>query len=276
MLALWIILALLALLALACCLSVVLYVDIGESTRIQAGVGGVRFTLVDTRPESPRQKVKAFKKQQKKQEKQAKKEAKKKEKQKKSKEKALRKKRAAAKAKKHHSSSAKSAQTSSGQNSRKKEEKEDGFSATVKEVLALIRRCFPHAGYILRHLRLRRVVIAINVGAEDAHATALRYGQVQAAVNTALATLTGYGADIQLQALCIQPDFVTGEFRQWISFRMKLRVGVIILGGLGILGKIIGYFLADSSSDRPSSGSSKSKPQTQKPSAGQAVKENVR
>ena len=71
MLALWIILAILALLGLLCCLSAVLYVDIGETTRIQAGIAGLRYTLVDTREESPRQKVKALKREQKRKEKQA-------------------------------------------------------------------------------------------------------------------------------------------------------------------------------------------------------------
>ena len=76
MLALWIILAILALLGLLCCLSAVLYVDIGETTRIQAGIAGLRYTLVDTREESPRQKVKALKREQERKEKQARKEAK--------------------------------------------------------------------------------------------------------------------------------------------------------------------------------------------------------
>ena len=281
MLALWIILVVLAVLALICCLSAVIYVDIGESTRIQAGIAGLRFTLVDTREESPRQKVKALKRQQKQQAKQAEKEAKKKKKARKKQAKAQKKKGEAARAKGRSSAqtgSASKAGSSSKQSKAvsKQSEKEDGFTATVKEIIALIRRCFPNAKYLLRHLRFRRVVIAVNVGAEDANTTAIRYGQVQAGVNTTLGLLAGYGADIQLQAVCIKPDFITGEFRQWISFRVKLRLGVIIVGGVGILGKVIGYFLADSRPDSPPSHPSNPQPQTKKTSAGQAVKENAR
>ena len=281
MLALWIILAVLAVLALICCLSAVIYVDIGESTRIQAGIAGLRFTLVDTREESPRQKVKALKRRQKQQARQAEKEAKKKEKAKKKQIKAQKKKAETSRAKSRspaQTTSAPKTASSSKQSktASKQPEKEDGFTATVKEIIALIRRCFPNAKYLLRHLRFRRVVIAVNVGAEDAHTTAIRYGQVQAGVNTTLGLLAGYGADIQLQAVCIQPDFITGEFRQWISFRVKLRLGVIIVGAVGILGKVIGYFLADSRPDSPPSHPSNPQPQTKKPSAGQAVKENAR
>ena len=147
----------------------------------------------------------------------------------------------------------------------------------MKEVVALLRRCFPNAKYLLRHLRFRRVTIAINVGAQDAYTTAIRYGQVQAGVNTTLGLLAGYGADVKLNAVCIQPDFVTGEFRQWISFRVKLRLGVIIIGGLGILGKVIGHFLAKESPDNPPSRPAPSSKPTHPSAAGQAVnQENVR
>lgn len=147
----------------------------------------------------------------------------------------------------------------------------------MKEVVALLRRCFPNAKYLLRHLRFRRVTIAINVGAQDAYTTAIRYGQVQAGVNTTLGLLAGYGADVKLNAVCIQPDFVTGEFRQWISFRVKLRLGVIIIGGLGILGKVIGHFLAKESPDKPPSRPAPSSKPIHPSAAGQAVnQENAR
>lgn len=282
MLALWIILGVLALLALICSLSAVLYVEIGETTRIQAGVAGLRFTLLDTREESPRQKVKALKKEQKQKEKKARKEARNKRKAEKKRAKAKKKqaKTLAQSAKQSASASASPKEPSKSASSQKQsqpEPKEDGFTTTVKEVLALIRRCFPNAKYLLRHLRFRKVTIAINVGAEDAYTTALRYGQVQAGVNTTLGLLAGYGADLKLDVLCIQPDFVTGEFRQWISFRVKLRIGVIILGALGILGKIIGHFLGENSPDSSAQPPVPPSHPRNKPSAGQAVKqENAR
>lgn len=288
MLALWIILAVLAFLALVCSLSVVLYVNIGETTQIQVGIAGLRFTLVDTREESPRQKVKALKKEQKKKEKEAKKKAKEKRKAQKKRAKAKKKRAKAAKQKakvaaqaanQSSSTSAPAGEKSKNSPSKqpqKADQDEDGFTTTVKKIVALIRRCFPRAKYILRHLRFRRVIIAINVGAEDAHTTAIRYGQVQAGVNTTLGILAGYGADLKLDTVCIQPDFITGEFRQWINFRVKLRIGVIIVGGLGILGKIIGYFLAENRPDSPDRPVRPSN-QTPKTSAGQAVKqENAR
>lgn len=285
LLALWIILAILALLGLLCCLSGVLYVDIGETTRVQVGIAGLRYTLVDTREESPRQKVKALKREQKRKEKQARKEAKQKRKAAKQRAKAQKKKaqRAAHRAKQGVSTSAPaggkagSAQAKTKSGSGAKASQEDGFTATVKEVVALLRRCFPNARFLLRHLRFRRVTIAINVGAQDAHTTAIRYGQVQAGVNTTLGLLAGYGADVKLNAVCIQPDFITGEFRQWISFRVKLRLGVIIIGGLGILGKVIGHFLAKESPDNPPSRPAPSSQPTHPSAAGQAVnQENAR
>lgn len=289
MLALWIILAILALLGLLCCLSAVLYVDIGETTRIQAGIAGLRYTLVDTREESPRQKVKALKREQKRKEKQARKEAKQKRKAARQRAKAQKKKaqRAACRARQGISTSAPAggnagsaqakSQAKTKPGSGAKDSKEDGFTTTVKEVVALLRRCFPNAKYLLRHLRFRRVTIAINVGAQDAYTTAIRYGQVQAGVNTTLGLLAGYGADVKLNAVCIQPDFVTGEFRQWISFRVKLRLGVIIIGGLGILGKVIGHFLAKESPDKPPSRPAPSSKPIHPSAAGQAVnQENAR
>ncbi len=279
MLALWIISAILALLGLLCCLSAVLYVDIGETTRIQVGIAGLRYTLVDTREESPRQKVKALKREQKQKEKQARKEAKQKRKAAKRRAEAQKKKaqRAARRAKQGVSTpaSARSAKTRPGSNA--KDPQEDGFTATVKEIVALLRRCFPNARFLLRHLRFRRVTIAINVGGQDACTAAIRYGQVQAGVNTTLGLLAGYGADLKLNAVCIRPDFITGEFRQWISLRVKLRLGVIIIGGLGILGKVIGHFLAKESSDNPPSRPAPSSQPTHPSAAGQAVnQENAR
>ena len=176
------------------------------------GVAGLRFTLLDTREESPRQKVKALKKEQKRTEKQARKEARnqRKAEKKRAKAKQKRAKTLAQSAKQSASASASpkgQAQSTSSQKQSQGEPKEDGFTATVKEVLALIRRCFPQRQIFTAasavsegHHRHQR-----GGGGRLHHCHPLRTGP--GGVNTTLGLLAGYGADLKLDALCIQAGF---------------------------------------------------------------------
>lgn len=112
------------------------------------------------------------------------------------------------------------------------------FSETVELVLGLIRSVFSPVTFILRHLRITDLSVWVKVGQEDADQTALTYAGIGIAVHDTVAFLKSL-IPVQIKKIEIVPDFVSGETVQDVSFRVKLRLGIIIAGLLGMLFYVI-------------------------------------
>lgn len=200
----------LAALALLLSCSVVVYVRITDALRIQVGMLGLRFDVVS--PERDARKAAKEKRE---------KEKKKKKKQGGKKEKAARK--------------------SPGEEKKQEAKEEDRFLDTVHLILKLIRAIFSPSLYVLRHTRLTGVSVEMSVGCDSADKTALACAGIGIALNNALALLKSQ-ITVKVKRLSIRPDFSSGRITQNTRFRVKIRLGVIIVGVVGMLIHIIQTF----------------------------------
>lgn len=108
----------------------------------------------------------------------------------------------------------------------------------VKQALSSLRNPL---GYFLRHIRYRDIWLHILVAKEDAHQTALRYGECQAAVHSALALLKNC-ADIKIADIQIQADFIGEEEKFSGGGSIKIRPIHGLIFGFWFMGSFgIGY-----------------------------------
>ena len=82
-------------------------------------------------------------------------------------------------------------------------------------------------GFLLRHLRVRKVQIVWTVTGENAATTAIEYGAVMAACNTAWSILKDF-VDIRADNLRIDPDF-TGEAAEKRCFACQITARMYII-----------------------------------------------
>ena len=204
--------AVLAALTLLLSCSVVVSVRITDAVRIRVGMLGVRFDVLS--PERDARKAAREEK-----------------------EKRRKKPRRANKKKKRASGKKKDASARKKQ----QEKEEDRFLDTVQLILRLIRSVFSPSLYVLRHTRLTGVSIEMAVGGESADKTALACAGIGIALNNALALLKSQ-ITVRVKRLSIRPDFTSGRITQNTRFRVKLRLGVIIVGVAGMLIHIIRDF----------------------------------
>ncbi len=108
------------------------------------------------------------------------------------------------------------------------------FGETVEFALRMAKAVLPGTRYLLSHLRITRMRAAISIGTDSADQTAIAYGAACTAAYNLLALLDGL-LTLKVRSVDIQPDFITGESRYHISFRVKLRLACLLWGGLCIL-----------------------------------------
>ncbi len=96
-------------------------------------------------------------------------------------------------------------------------EKQKKLAVAIKEAL----------GVFFRHIRVRGVRLCLPVHTEDAAATAMRCGQVQAAIGTVRSMLEGR-VHVQYKQLEVVPDF-TGDLSQAMFFTCKVSLKPVII-----------------------------------------------
>lgn len=223
MIVLWILLALVLLIAVIMALSVTVYVKIGEEVQIKAGIAGIRLPIVpapEKKPETEKQKAKREKKEAEKAKKKAEEKAKKD---------------AEKKAKKEAKKTAKK----TGVKPPDKKPDEKTLFETVEFALDLLKSTVPGAVGLLGKIRFTDVKLFLSVGAEDAEKTALLFAHMNTAVYNLLA-LIDKAMTLKPKDISIVPDFVTGELRYDVSFKVKLRIGGAVSSAIGILFRLIG------------------------------------
>jgi len=113
-------------------------------------------------------------------------------------------------------------------------------SGQLLQLLSLVKSALQSLGrplgWFLRQLRLRDLWLDLVIVQEDAHQTALRYGQIQAALHSLLGLLDRH-IRWKPQDLQIRADFIGEEERLWGGFSLTLRPLTLLTFGLWFLGR---------------------------------------
>lgn len=190
-------------LALPLIFSITLYVSITEDVRMKVGMFGLRFDIM-----SPEKDLRDERKAEKKKAKPKKKKKKKKE------------------------SGAKKTKA------KEKKKPKNDFAETVHFVLDLVHGVFPSAVRLLRRIRLTALSFRMAVGSGEPDKTAMTYTAVSAGAYNVVALLKSQ-ITVKIKEIDIRPDFLSGNIRQDIRFKMKIRGCFIIAGAAGILYNIL-------------------------------------
>lgn len=239
MTAVWILLGIVLFFALLLSCSLTFYVKIGERVSLSVGICGFRYRILPGREKSEQ-------------------------KRRKKEEKAKRKKK-------------KKADGDLSQKKKKLAEKkpdETTFSETLEFIRAIVGAVLPGTVKMLSHLRLIGLRLQMTVACEDADQTAIRYGQVSAGIYTLLAAIDN-AIRLRVKWVDILPDFVSGEPRYDISFRVKLRLCHIVGGGIGMLFRLLVNIMKDRDDPPAANGEGRTKENRTQPAAAGEMEETT-
>lgn len=116
------------------------------------------------------------------------------------------------------------------------------FGDTVSTILDLIRAILPPTGRLLRKVRFTHMSVRVSVGCEDASQTAIRFGQFSTGIYNVLGTIS-HLCTLRVKEVSIFPDFIRDETQYDISFRVKLRLFVVLWAGFCMLWRFLMYTL---------------------------------
>ncbi|MEG0693853.1 MAG: DUF2953 domain-containing protein [Oscillospiraceae bacterium] len=119
-----------------------------------------------------------------------------------------------------------------------KKANEKSLSQTLDFAITLIKSIVPSSVQMLKHIRITNLNLSMTVACEEADQTALAYGGVSASIYTLLGVLDNT-FKLKVKLVDITPDFVSGEAKYDISFKVKLRFIHIVRASIGIIFKII-------------------------------------
>ena len=108
----------------------------------------------------------------------------------------------------------------------KKLKEKHGFSGTIKLLLGFLRDLIPHIRKLLKHIKIRNVVIDIIIAEDDAAKTAIEYGGVCAVAYPVLSGLESV-AGVKYKAINIKSDF-EGQNSSF-AFKGDIRTRIIFL-----------------------------------------------
>ena len=108
----------------------------------------------------------------------------------------------------------------------KKLKEKYGFSGTIKLLLGFLRDLIPHIRKLLKHIKIRNVVIDIIIAENDAAKTAIEYGSVCAVAYPVLSGLESV-AGVKYKAINIKSDF-EGQNSSF-AFKGDIRTRIIFL-----------------------------------------------
>lgn len=114
---------------------------------------------------------------------------------------------------------------------------EDGKIDVKKSVsifFDISKAAFPMIKNLIVKMKVKKLIIKMSVGAQDAHSTAIQYANI----TNSIEILVGYLSNlnfVKVKKMQIVPDFITGEIRYDISFFIKIRVGTVLFQALKAL-----------------------------------------
>ncbi len=119
-----------------------------------------------------------------------------------------------------------------------KKANEKSLSQTLDFAITLIKSIFPNSIRMLKHIRIECLKLYMTVASDDAAQTAIAYGVATTSIHTLLGVLDNT-FKLKIKSVDIVPDFVSGEAKYDISFKVKLRFVHILFASIGIIFKII-------------------------------------
>lgn len=129
-------------------------------------------------------------------------------------------------------------QTAAANVEEKTKKSPEDIKALIGTVLELVKALLPPAGYVLGGIRFRHLILHISVSEENAAQTAIRYGQLNAALYGAL-PIAQQAFHIKADHIGVTYDFLSGKTQVLFSVEAHLRGGRIMWGALKMIGRAI-------------------------------------
>lgn len=120
--------------------------------------------------------------------------------------------------------------------------KKDPFFGSVGEAVELIRGILSPVGKFITGIRIAKLRLFMSVGGSDAAATAIRYGQLQAAVHLSLTELRKYFR-VRAKEISITPNFFTEKTTVQLFFEVRISIGSIVIAALRAAKIFIRYLI---------------------------------
>lgn len=109
--------------------------------------------------------------------------------------------------------------------------KKDPFFGSVSEAVELVRGMLSPVGKFITGIRIAKLRLLLSVGGSDAAATAIRYGQLQAAVHLSLTELKKHFR-VRAKEISLTPNFFTEKTTVQLSFEVRISIGSIVIAAL--------------------------------------------
>lgn len=124
-------------------------------------------------------------------------------------------------------------------------EKKKKFSLTFDFIMEMLSAAGVLMRRVFRALHFQKIVLILPVHKEDAAATALACGQMQAAVSAGVAALENF-LDLRFDGVRILPDF-TGDIKAgpYVSGELAARPGAMLLAALCALWRFLMRYRSD-------------------------------
>lgn len=103
-----------------------------------------------------------------------------------------------------------------------------GFSGAVREIFGFLKDVFTHIKAFLKHIKIEKLKLFINVASDDAAKTAIDYGRVCAVTYPFLSALDSM-ANIEYKKIDIKSDFEATESEFSFGFNVKLRIFYLLI-----------------------------------------------
>lgn len=128
--------------------------------------------------------------------------------------------------------------TQKDSSSQKTPENNRDLKETVYFILKQIKAVLPPIGFLMKHLRITGLKVFMSVGGEDASHTALNYAAAGSGIYSLIAGLKSF-MTVRVKKIELYADFVTGETHQDIAFKIKLRLGLILIAAFSMIIKYV-------------------------------------
>jgi len=106
--------------------------------------------------------------------------------------------------------------------------KKDPFFGSVAEAVELVRGILSPVGKFITGIRISKLKLLMSVGGSDAAATAIRYGQLQAAVHLSLTELRKHFR-VRAKEISLAPNFFAEKTTIQLSFEVRVSFGSIVI-----------------------------------------------
>ena len=108
-----------------------------------------------------------------------------------------------------------------------------GFLNSVKVLLRFVKDCLTHIKTLLRHIKIKKIILNISVASNDAATTAIEYGGTCAAAYPVLAFLDSFG-QVKYKSININSDFNSNKPSFDFSAIIGLKIIFLIIAAFEI------------------------------------------